>query len=339
MQDKSGARPKAAARTTSKQTFICAVLALAVGAAVYQARQASTLRGQVQTLRQQQAALAEQIEQLQRKLAEATRRSPSQPGATADSTGAPRLAPFDWRQVECEDYRQYIANLRAIGCPETTIKDIIVADVNELFASRTAALTQTNQYRYWRRETVSRSEEQQKQLQALYLQKQELLKALGVGTLDFTGLLSEAFRDNLEERELQLAYLPGAKQQQIKEVLFQQAQQEVADGNSVEQAGAREQAAQARIQSLLTPEEFREYELRCSTDANMLRGVLDPVGLSEPEFRAVFDSWRSLKAYSPGTAEYLAAQQSSEAALQQLLGPDRFQLYLGGVKLLGYTRQ
>jgi len=32
---------------------------------------------------------------------------------------------FDWRQVESEDYRTYLANLRAIGCPETTIRDIV----------------------------------------------------------------------------------------------------------------------------------------------------------------------------------------------------------------------
>src|SRR5437899_3128213 len=32
--------------------------------------------------------------------------------------------PFDWRQVESEDYRQYVANLRALGCPEQTVRDI-----------------------------------------------------------------------------------------------------------------------------------------------------------------------------------------------------------------------
>ena len=88
---------------------------------------------------------------------------------------------------------------------------------------------------------------------------------------------------------------------------------------------------------MLTPEEFKEYEVRCSTDASSLRGVLDPLALTEPEFRAIFDSWRSLKTFSPGTAEYREAQQSSEATLKQLLGPERFRPYLDGVKLLGYA--
>src|ERR1035441_1378359 len=261
-----------------------------------------------------------------------TAASSAQPRGAARATPRPaeasRVAPFDWRQVESGDYLQYIANLRAIGCPEKTIKDIIVADVNDLFASRMASVTQTNQYQYWRKEPVSRSEEQEKQ-------KRELLKTLGVDTADFTDLLGEAFRDNMEERVLELAFLPEFKRQQVNEVRIQQARQEIADGKP---SDALEQQTQAQIQSLLTPEEFKEYELRCSTDASQLRGVLDSLALTEPEFKAIFDSWRNLKAFSPGTPEYREAQQTSETALQQLLGLDRFQLYLGGVKLLGYSK-
>lgn len=44
------------------------------------------------------------------------------------------LAPaFRWSQLESSDYRKYIANLRGIGCPEQTIRDIITADVDEAF--------------------------------------------------------------------------------------------------------------------------------------------------------------------------------------------------------------
>ena len=43
-------------------------------------------------------------------------------------TPAP-AAPFRWSQLEAGDYPTYIANLRAIGCPEETIRDLITADV------------------------------------------------------------------------------------------------------------------------------------------------------------------------------------------------------------------
>jgi hypothetical protein len=246
-------------------------------------------------------------------------------------------AHFDWRQVESADYKQYLANLRAIGCPEKTVRDIIVADVNDLFAARMASVTQTNQYQYWRHEPLTRSQEQAKQLRELNAEKREVLKALGVDAPDFTELLGEAFRDNMEERELQLAFLPESKRRQVKEVLFEQAQQEIASGNDASRYDALEQETQARIRTFLTAEEYKDYELRCSTDAQQLRAVLDDPGLTEQEFRAIFDSWRNLKAFNPGTPEYRQAQQSSETSLQQLLGPDRFQRYLGGVKTLGYV--
>src|SRR6266850_7173947 len=43
---------------------------------------------------------------------------------------------FSWRELESSDYSTYIANLRDIGCPEQTIRDIIVADVNQLYAQK-----------------------------------------------------------------------------------------------------------------------------------------------------------------------------------------------------------
>ena len=52
--------------TTLQKSLITAALAVVAGAGIYEARQASTLRNQVQTLQQSQAPLAEQNRQLQR---------------------------------------------------------------------------------------------------------------------------------------------------------------------------------------------------------------------------------------------------------------------------------
>lgn len=49
---------------------------------------------------------------------------------------------FDWSQIESADYPTYVANLRKIGCPEQTLRDIIVADVDTLYAPRRARLEQ-----------------------------------------------------------------------------------------------------------------------------------------------------------------------------------------------------
>jgi preprotein translocase subunit SecD len=58
------AATKAIAMTTLQKTLITATIAFAVGIGIYQARQISQLRDQVQTLQQQQAPLTEQIAQL-----------------------------------------------------------------------------------------------------------------------------------------------------------------------------------------------------------------------------------------------------------------------------------
>jgi hypothetical protein len=47
---------------------------------------------------------------------------------------------FHWRRIESEDYAQYVANLRGIGCPEKTICDIVTADVEKAYTiKRTVA--------------------------------------------------------------------------------------------------------------------------------------------------------------------------------------------------------
>jgi hypothetical protein len=49
---------------------------------------------------------------------------------------------FNWSQLESSDYRDYIANLRGVGCPEQTIRDIITADVDNLYERRRGQLRQ-----------------------------------------------------------------------------------------------------------------------------------------------------------------------------------------------------
>jgi RNA polymerase sigma factor (sigma-70 family) len=63
---------KAIAMTTLQKILITTTLAGIASAGIYESRQASTLRSQVQTLQQQEAPLAEQIRQLQRERDEAT---------------------------------------------------------------------------------------------------------------------------------------------------------------------------------------------------------------------------------------------------------------------------
>ena len=56
-----------------------------------------------------------------------------------------------WEQVESPDYRQYIQNLRSIGCPDETIRDIILADVNKLYDSKRKQIRgASRKFEYWK---------------------------------------------------------------------------------------------------------------------------------------------------------------------------------------------
>ncbi len=71
------------------------------------------------------------------------RRAGPQPEASAPAAREqPRAAPspFSWRQIESTDYSTYIANLRSVGCPEQTIRDLITADVGSLYAAKRAQM-------------------------------------------------------------------------------------------------------------------------------------------------------------------------------------------------------
>jgi hypothetical protein len=47
---------------------------------------------------------------------------------------------FCWSQLESADYPTYVANLRSVGCPEQTIREILTADVASLYDSRRHSL-------------------------------------------------------------------------------------------------------------------------------------------------------------------------------------------------------
>ena len=54
-------------------------------------------------------------------------------GAKSVSSPPPAPAKFHWRQLESEDFSSYIANLRGVGCPEQTVRNIVTAEVAAQF--------------------------------------------------------------------------------------------------------------------------------------------------------------------------------------------------------------
>lgn len=54
----------------------------------------------------------------------------------SENSKSKQPAPFRWQQLDAPDFPTFVKNLRAIGCPETTIRDIIQCELNEVYETK-----------------------------------------------------------------------------------------------------------------------------------------------------------------------------------------------------------
>lgn len=248
----------------------------------------------------------------------------------------------DWRMVESEDYKKYIANLRAIGCPEETIRDIIVADINKLFESRKKALqTSTNKFQFWKTGNFFAdmfNEETIKKQQELAAEKRALLKELlGVDVAEKPELLA-----GFNPYESMLDFLPASKQTEIMELETKFAARmmktlkdaQKGDFTEMKKVQAEKDAELAKI---LSPTEKEELDLRISQTAMMMRMQMSSVELTEQEFRDVFKMRKKFDdEFSPlgiptankeDAERRSAAQKELDGQIRGILGEQRFVEY------------
>ncbi len=296
-------------------------------------------------LRRQNARLQEQLGQLgasppQPNLLAALPAPPTPPVPPATNT-----APFDWRRVESSDYRQYVANLRAIGCPEKTLRDIILADVSELYRQRIREAMPANRFEYWRpghyHDKLFAPEVVQK-LNALKAEQRGLLQTLLGGSFpEQTDALQSEIVGVSTERMLD--FLGPQRVAPVLELEQRYAEQMVDARAAGKDAAARAEALKqllakrdAALLTLLTPEEKFEYELRCSQTANAVRTGLGDFEPTEPEFREIVRLRKQFDdAFEPGgvgvpdsqAGERAQAEKALQAGLKAALGEARYERY------------
>ncbi len=254
---------------------------------------------------------------------------------------------FSWQEVESENYPAYIANLRAIDCPEQTIRDIIIADVNQLYAKKRATETVTADLQWWRpdpyREMVRAIAEK---TQALDTGRRELLtQLLGPDWEQSTAFNPNPPTSNLVLAGLVLGSLPLETRQAVQDISARSAQrllayqrereQEDQPVDPVEMARLRKQTRDELAQ-VLTQEQLEEYLLRYSNNAGKLRLELKDVEITPEEFRALFRARDMLEQqiqlfYSGSDPASVKRREVLEkqidAANKQALGPERYQAY------------
>jgi uncharacterized protein YdcH (DUF465 family) len=251
---------------------------------------------------------------------------------------------FSWGDIESTNYTLYIDNLRGFGCPEPTVRDIIVADVNTLFAHRRATEIVTPSQQWWRATPDPKVvAEAQARLTALDAERRELLTKL-LGPAWATSGAAMEFADATSTFDGPvLGEISAETKRAVQDIERAgrdrlQAALAAAEGkplSAAETARLRQQTRDALAQ-VLTPAQLEEYLLRFSNQADQLRGTLRGLSTTPDEFRSLFQATDSLDAELQrlaGATDAASVQRRQEleqqrtAALQNTLGRDRFAFY------------
>jgi hypothetical protein len=251
------------------------------------------------------------------------------PVATVDATLAPTTnasPPFSWNQIESADYRQYIANLRAVGCPEQVIRDIVMADLNQAFATRFAEIWKPEVREYWQKSKREQlSPEQEKQLMALDKEKSAVVQELLGVRLEGQQWINTVFLQ-VYGNEQNLLFLPADKREAALQALADGEFEKKADELRVRRGYSNiadqklHQEAQRLLARVLTTAELEEFRLRASPAANGLRSELQYFNCTPEEFRQLMDARESATDKNFGD---LADRTAATDQVRKLLGDER----------------
>src|SRR5262249_38914171 len=127
-----------------------------------------------------------------------------------------RREKFDWQSLASPDLRQYAANLRAVQCPEETIRDILLAEVNRQYGPRERALKVRAEDRQpWESVASYEKRSNESKFRQLLVEKRDLLKNLVGVDVPIETPPTLAGR-NIEKFEAAYKDLPESKRDQVR---------------------------------------------------------------------------------------------------------------------------
>lgn len=254
------------------------------------------------------------------------------PGETKVMLPAPGRA-FHWNQIETSDFQQYMANLRGIGCPEETIRDLVIAEVNKLYAPKFAALmAQAHHYDYWKPASKKSRDALAAQLEALRIEKRELLKTLLGIDSDPGEQWANLTVDSLLEQG-RFAFLSAEKQKLVREIL---ARYEA--GDQIDPRVMREKRRQELAQ-ILAPEELYQFDLRDSNAAESVRSRFGQADLSEAEYKKLFDLRKAYEDQVGAVADFSDPEKARARSEARKLLDQAYRDALGEERMKEITRQ
>ena len=263
-----------------------------------------------------------------------------------------------WLDIQSADLKQLVRRLREAGCPDETVKDIVVAEVNRIFAARSRELwpeRYEDNTKFWKTQNNRYNSDAQKKQREQWRKDRELQKEKSALLVELLGVDPEKqqrIEDGYEEMynwyEQQVAFLPESKREAAQKILddFQDKQQEMYAANTgihdaQSRAGQRHVEADklTALAQILSPAELRDFDLRQSQTASQLSHDPRSVSVSREEYEAIFDIRKKYgdSIYNYGDIEGKEARKQVEenmktmkAELATALGADKFKEYERG---------
>ncbi len=210
-----------------------------------------------------------------------------------------------WKDIHKDDLKALVASLRAVQCPELTVQDIILAEVNRRYQAKTREIWPERfaVKPYW--EVEKRDPEQSKKNRERSRQDRELQKEKSALLVELLGVDPEKLRREeegldhyLNWQEQRVSFLPEAKRADVARYLeeFEEKRQEYYERNRGlhdDESRAEQKKMEADLlkglAQFLSPQELREYELRNSQTATQLSHDLRYLSLNREQYEAIFD--------------------------------------------------
>lgn len=279
-----------------------------------------------------------------------TKNSAKKSGTPASALPASAPAPGirSWQDLQTDDLKEFVTRLRAAGCPEETVQDLILAEVNRRYTARVRDLY-PDRYKerpYWEmqkndlaemkknREANRKSQEMQKEKSA------ELVALLGLDP-EKERRKEDGMEDAYNWMESRVSFLPESKREAALKYLddFEEKRQEFYQRNrglydAQYRSEQRElEAEQLRgLSQILSPQELREFELRQSQVASQLTFDLRGIALTRAQYESIFDVRKKYgdSIYNYGDIETAEGRQkvedtkkSMQLEIAALVGPEK----------------
>ncbi len=253
---------------------------------------------------------------------------------------------FIWDQVQSTNYAVLIKNLRAIGCPEQTIRDIVTSDVNRIYARRRVTEVTYPNYQWWKSTPdPALTQAAQEKLLALETERLNLLTGLLGAGWDTQSKELIAARAGVTLTGPILGDLPAASKQAVLNIVAAGQQkieayqeQQRLQGKAIDpmqMVRLREEPLVA-LSSVLAAEPYDEFVLRYSPAAQQLREMMRMMYLTPDQFRELFGALSGIIGqpvyyYAGSDAALLKQQQQlatqSQAVTKSILGAAVYATY------------